>query len=132
MLNRLMQLVLGAVAKLAGLYIVAAIGVTLWLVREEACKKNARPAPQTINPLQDLDLVCQGVPSFQNGLQALVREGNPPARGPIRPMLCPPSSDRLLLVKNRYHTHHQPASRFTAHIVMDTAKRHCETDISVS
>ncbi len=31
---------------------------------------------------------------------------------------------RLLLVKDRNHAHHKPASRFSSHIVMNAAKRH--------
>ena len=83
-LGRQMQTVLGAVAELAGLSIVAAIGVCLRLVREECSQEDGSSAPNTVRPLKDFSIFRQCVPSFQKGSKALMSNGNAPAGGPLR------------------------------------------------
>jgi hypothetical protein len=52
--ERLMQLVLRALAELAGLCSIAAVGVSLGLVHEDPCEQDACPPPDTVRPLNDL------------------------------------------------------------------------------
>jgi hypothetical protein len=114
----LMQLILGTEAQLAALSRITAVGIGLWLISKEGCEENARPAPKSICPLEDFNLVCKCIPSFQGGGQALVRDDNPPAGSACRTILWPPSPDSFLLVEDRNHANHQPTSRFSAHIIV--------------
>ena len=100
------------------------LSLTLWLVGDKGCQKNARPAPQSISPLKDFDLFSQCIPSLQSGGQAQVHYANPTAGSASRSINWPPSLESFLLVKDRNHAHDQPASRFRAHVVMKTAQRH--------
>lgn len=131
MLLRQMQLVSGAVTKLAGLRRVTAVCVCLWLVRKECLEEDAGPAPDTVGPLKDFDRAGQCIPAFQEGLQALVRDFNPPTRSPVRTILRTKlSPDCLLLVEDRDHAYYDPAPWFRAHTVVNAAQRHCKRDRS--
>ena len=62
-IERLMQPVLWALAELAGLCSIAAVGVCLGLVHEDACEQDACPPPDTVRPLNDLIVFSQSVPA---------------------------------------------------------------------
>ncbi len=71
------------------------------------------PAPDTISPLKDFGGAGQCIPAFQVGRQALVRDFNPPTRGPVRTILGTKlSPDCLLLVEDRDHAYYDPAPWF--------------------
>jgi hypothetical protein len=138
-----MQPVLRALAQLAGLCSIAAVGVGLGLVHEDACEQDACPSPDTVRPLNDLIVFSQSVPALQKGAQALVGEENAAASSSIWAILCPAggwsvraifsltfASGGLFLVKNRYHANNHPASRFSAHIVMKAAEGHCKHTVA--
>jgi hypothetical protein len=74
--NRLMQLVLGAMAELTRLSTVTAVCVCLRLVHEEASNQEAGSTPGSISPLQNLVTRTQHIPSLQKGTEALVHQGN--------------------------------------------------------
>ena len=126
MQNRQMKLVLWAVAELARLGTVAAIGIRLRLVRKESLQEESSPAPNTVRPLKDFNSVCQCIPSFQQGCKRKMSDFNAPASCSIRAIFRTKlGSGRLLLVEYWDHADDNPASRFRAHIVMNTAQRHC-------
>ena len=132
MLGRQMKLVPGAVAELAGLSMVATIGVCLRLVREEGLQEDSSFAPNTVRPLKDFNSVCQCIPSFQQGCKRKMSDFNAPASCSIRAIFRTKlGSGRLFLVKYRDHANHNPAPRFRAHVVMNTAQRHCQGKRSV-
>ena len=138
-IERLMQPVLWALAELAGLCSIAAVGVGLGLVHEDASEQDACPPPDTVCPLNDLIVFSQSVPALQKGAQTLVGEGNAAASSTIWAIFCPAggwsirsilsrtfASGGLFLVKNRNHSNNHPASRLSAHIVMKAAEGHCK------
>jgi hypothetical protein len=142
-IERLMQPVLRALAQLAGLCSIAAVGVGLGLVHEDACEQDACPPPDTVRPLNDLIVFSQSVPALQKGAQALVGEGNAAASSSIWAILCPAggwsvrailsrtfASGGLFLVKNRNHANNHPASRFSSHIVMKATEGHCKHTVA--
>ena len=138
-IERLMQLVLRALAELAGLCSIAAVGVGLRLVHEDASEQDACPPPDTVRPLNDLIVFSQSVPALQKGAQTLVGEGNAAPSSTIWAIFCPAggwsirsilsrsfASGGLFLVKYRNHSNNHPASRLSAHIVMKAAEGHCK------
>jgi hypothetical protein len=144
-IERLMQPVLWALAELAGLCSIAAVGVGLGLVHEDASEQDACPPPDTVRPLNDLIVFSQSVPALQKGAQTLVGEGNAAASSTIWAIFCPAggwsirsilsrtfASGGLFLVKNRNHSNNHPASRLSAHIVMKAAEGHCKHTVEYS
>ena len=129
MLGRLMKLPPGTVTELAGLSTVAVKGVCLRLVRKVCLQEDVSFAPNTVCPLKDFDVFRQCIPSFQEGFKTLMNDFDAPASGPFRDIFSAKlGSGRLLLVKYRNHANHNPAPRFRAHIVMNTAQRHCHNE----
>jgi hypothetical protein len=129
MLVRQVKFVLGTVTELAGLRAVAAKGVSLRLVRKESLQEDASFAPNTVCPLKDFDVFRQCIPSFQEGFITLMMDFNAPASSPVRAIFSAKlGSGCLLLVKYRNHANHNPAPRFRAHIVINTAQRHCHNE----
>ena len=111
---------------------VATIGVCLRLVREEGLQEDSSFAPNTVRPLKDFDAFRQCIPTFQEGSKTLMSDLNAPASGPLRAIFSAElGSGRLFLVKYRDHANHNPAPRFRAHVVMNTAQRHCQGKRSV-
>jgi hypothetical protein len=126
MLDRQMKLILWAVAELARLGTVTAIGISLRLIRKQSLQDESSPAPNTVRPLKDFDSFCQSIPSFQEGCKRKLSDFRAPASCPIRAIFSAQlGSGRLLLVEYRDHADDNPASRFRADIVMNTAQRHC-------
>ena len=128
-IDRLMQPVLGALAELARLCGVTAVGVCLRLVHEEARNQEAGSTPCSISPLQDLVPRAENIPSLQKGTEALVHQGNAAARSSIRARFWSTRPGGFFLVEERNHAHNQPASRLCSHVVVQATERYCMKDV---
>ena len=82
-LDRLVEPRLWTGADLAALRPVAAKGVCLRLVAQQARKDDPAPPPEPVGPLQDLDVCSQSVPALQQLGVALMKQAGLARGAPV-------------------------------------------------